>query len=189
MIITTGVFFAVFAIIGPPASGIEIEKVVDGDSLFLEGSCDARLIGVDAPEYKDHKRNRKNAYYYGVDLKVYESYAKKSEDFVRSLVEGREIVVEYDDANIPLGHEDKYGRMLVYIWIPEGSFAEEELSELIASLGHVSFDEGPEGHIQLNALVIAGGYGAFYRRFPTKYAKEFDELEVLAKKSQRGFWD
>lgn len=84
-------------------------RVVDGDTIVLDGNEKVRLIGVDTPETKDP---RKPVQYFG----------KEAYEFTKSLVEGKKVRLEYDQTRI-----DKYGRTLAYVYLEDGTFLNAEI--------------------------------------------------------------
>jgi len=80
----------------------ECIRVVDGDTIVLDGNEKVRLIGVDTPETKDP---RKPVQYFG----------KEASEFTRGLVEGQKVRLEFDQNKI-----DKYDRTLAYVYIKQG---------------------------------------------------------------------
>lgn len=84
-------------------------RVVDGDTIVLDGRERVRLIGVDTPETKDP---RKPVQYFG----------KQASLFTERLVEGRRVRLEYDQAR-----EDRYGRTLAYVFLQNGTFVNLEI--------------------------------------------------------------
>lgn len=93
-----------------PAEGISlrVERVIDGDTLLMEGEYRVRLQGVDTPETKHPNRPP-------------EPWGLQASDFTRQRVEGRVVQLEFDRAR-----HDAYGRWLAYVFI-EGSLLNEEL--------------------------------------------------------------
>ena len=87
---------------------------------------------------------------------------KKASAFTKSLVDKKEIRLEYDQANAHIGHRDRYGRILAYVYLKDGTF--------------------------LNAEIIKQGYGFAYTRFPFKYLEEFRRYEREARQNGRGLW-
>ncbi|MCX8160367.1 MAG: thermonuclease family protein [Candidatus Saccharicenans sp.] len=84
-------------------------RIIDGDSLELEGVGEVRLIGVDTPELYH-------------PLKPVQYYARESSEFVRTTL-GRSLVrLEYDQEKV-----DKYGRTLAYVFLPDGRCLNEEI--------------------------------------------------------------
>jgi micrococcal nuclease len=61
-----------------------------------------------------------------------------------------------------IGHEDKYGLTLAYVFLEDGTF--------------------------LNADIIRQGYGFAVTRFPFKHLEEFRRLEKEARDNEGGLW-
>ena len=122
-------------------------RVVDGDTIIvsIKGAKErVRLIGVDTPETKHPK-------------KPVQRFGKEAYLFTKEMVEGKEIRLEFD-----WQERDKYGRLLAYIYLMDGTF--------------------------LNAEIIKQGYGFAYTRFPFKYLEEFRKYEREAREGKRGLW-
>jgi micrococcal nuclease len=60
-----------------------VERVIDGDTLFLANSEYVRLIGVDTPETKHPQ-------------KPVEYFGKEAYEFAKRMVQGKEVRLEYD---------------------------------------------------------------------------------------------
>lgn len=87
-------------------------RVVDGDTIIvsIEGKNErVRLIGVDTPETKHPK---KRVQYFG----------KEATAFTKRMVEGKNILLEYDQQ-----HRDKYNRLLAYVYLGDGTFLNAEI--------------------------------------------------------------
>ncbi len=78
------------------------------------------------------------------------------------MVEGKRVRLEFDQANAPIGHKDKYKGTLAYVFLKDGTF--------------------------LNAEIVKQGYGHAYTRFPFKYLDEFRRYEQEAREQRRGLW-
>ncbi len=74
-------------------------RVIDGDTILLEGDERVRLIGLDAPEL--HHPSKPVQY-----------FAREASDFVERMLEGREVRLEYGQTR-----QDRYGRTLAYVFI------------------------------------------------------------------------
>ena len=74
----------------------------------------------------------------------------------------KEIRLEYDQANAHIGHKDKYGRILAYVYLKDGTF--------------------------LNVEIIKQDYGLAYTRFPFKYMEDFRRYEREARENEMGMW-
>ncbi len=84
-------------------------RVIDGDSLEIEGVGEVRLIGVDTPE----------VYH---PLKPVQYWAQEASNFVRQLVGGSRVRLGYDREK-----HDKYGRTLAYVYLEDGRCLNEEI--------------------------------------------------------------
>jgi endonuclease YncB( thermonuclease family) len=78
----------------------KVVRVLDGDSVVLEGDEQARLIGIDTPE-KD------------------EPYSDEARNACRRRLEGKEVLLELD-----VEERDHYGRLLVHVWIRDPATGE-----------------------------------------------------------------
>ena len=127
------------------ADPLSVKRVVDGDTIQLSNGEKVRLIGVDTPEL--HHPNKPVQY-----------FAEEAYQFVKKLIEGQEVRLEYD-----WERKDKYGRTLAYVYrTSDGLF--------------------------LNAEIIKQGYGFAYTKFPFKKLDEFRKLEQEAREKQLGLW-
>ncbi len=140
---------------GPPpdATRHRVTRVVDGDTVVLAGlgvgTTDrrtgghrARLIGIDTPEVHG----------------TTECYGREASEFAKRQLDGRELLVDLD-----VQPTDRYGRALVYLWTPDGSF--------------------------FNARLVAEGY-AQQATFPpnVRYVELFTQLAREARHAGRGLW-
>jgi len=122
-------------------------RVIDGDTIAVEKNGKkekVRLIGVDTPETVH-------------PFKPIEYFGKEASEFTRKKVEGKRVNLEYDWQS-----RDKYGRLLAYVYIGDGTF--------------------------LNAEIIRQGYGFAYTRYPFKYLEDFRQYEREARTNNRGLW-
>ncbi|SMP42037.1 thermonuclease family protein [Desulfonatronum lacustre] len=93
------------------ASEVQVKWVPDGDTIHLQDGNRVRLLGIDAPEM-------------GRDGGPDQYYARESRDYLRRLIDGRSVRLETD------GQEpDRYGRLLAYVFLPDGRMANEVLVE------------------------------------------------------------
>ena len=84
-------------------------RVVDGDTIVLDGGERVRLIGVDTPESVDPRR-------------PVEWFGKEASAFTRRLVEGRRVRLEYDRTR-----RDVHRRTLAYVYLEDGTFVNLEI--------------------------------------------------------------
>jgi|SRR3989344_4990343 len=80
---------------------IKVTRVIDGDTIEIEGGEMVRYIGIDTPETVDP---RKPVQCFGI-----EASAKNKE-----LVEGKMVRLEKD-----ITDKDKYNRLLRYVWVDD----------------------------------------------------------------------
>lgn len=123
-----------------------VDWVPDGDTLFLQSGQKIRLKGIDAPET-------------GGDKGPAQYYAHESRQGLWSLVEGAELALEAEGLDA-----DRHGRILAYVWLPDGSLLNEEL--------------------------LARGF-AFYYPHPDQeqeYAERLLQAQKRAMHQRVGFW-
>ena len=90
----------------PPGQTAQVEEVIDGDTIdvTLNGrSYPVRYIGVDTPERGD-------------------PFYAEATQANRQLVAGQEVILVKD-----VSETDQYGRLLRYIYLPDGTFVNAEL--------------------------------------------------------------
>lgn len=123
-----------------------VTRVVDGDTIDIspsvKGLSRVRLIGMDTPEV-----------YFGI-----QPYGPKASAFAKERLEGEEVRLELDVQKV-----DPYGRLLAYVYLPNGEMFNETLLE--------------EGYAQVAT-------------FPpnVKYVDRFLEAQREARAANRGLW-
>jgi len=96
---------------GPNRQQVRVIRVIDGDTLELEGGQRVRYIGVDTPEMNDSRASVR-------------AWAEKGKEKNRGLVEGKTVTLERD-----VSETDKYGRLLRYVYV-NGVMVNSELIRL-----------------------------------------------------------
>jgi micrococcal nuclease len=125
---------------------VEVRRVVDGDTIDIspsvEGRSRVRLIGMDTPEVHF----------------TTQPYGKEASAFAKRELDGKEVGLELDVQKI-----DPYGRLLAYVYLPDGRMFNEVLLE--------------EGYAQVAT-------------FPpnVKYQERFLEAQREARGANRGLW-
>src|SRR3990167_5190540 len=94
-----------------PNGLVLITKVIDGDTVEIEGGSRVRLIGIDTPETVDPSR-------------PVGCYGREASNFTKSQLEGKEVRLEKD-----ISETDRYGRLLRYVWIGDVFFNETLVKE------------------------------------------------------------
>ena len=108
LIFLGGFIFGQVSKTSPPANPtaspdifFKVTRVVDGDTIEIEGGEKIRYIGIDTPETVDP---RKPVQCFGIEA------SKKNKE----LVEGKTVRLEKD-----ITDRDKYSRLLRYVWIDD----------------------------------------------------------------------
>jgi micrococcal nuclease len=78
-----------------PANTVTVVRVIDGDTIVIEGGYHVRYIGIDSPESDE----------------LYYSEAKQMNT---DLIAGRQVRLESD-----ISDKDKYGRLLRYVFVDD----------------------------------------------------------------------
>jgi micrococcal nuclease len=80
----------------------KVVRVIDGDTIVVEGGEHVRLIGIDTPETV-HPR------------KPVERFGREASKYTHDHLQGERVVLGYDQANAHRKHRDRYGRLLAYV--------------------------------------------------------------------------
>lgn len=126
------------------ADAQRVRKVIDGDTITVSGIGVVRLLGVDAPE-KDSS------------YRVREPFGDEATAFMRRLLEGQIVRLEYDR-----DRKDQYDRTLAYVFLPDGTLA--------------------------NEAIIRAGLAEVYRRFDVRLKARLLAAEREARRERRGMW-
>ena len=130
------------------AVAAKVQRVVDGDTFVarVNGRRErVRVIGVDTPESVDPNRPD-------------EPFGEEASDFAKHYLDGETVRMAGD-----VEPRDRYGRMLAYVWLADGTF--------------------------WNALLAAEGYAQQLTIPPNvTYADLFRRLVGEARRGNRGLW-
>src|SRR3989344_147378 len=127
---------------------VKVVKVVDGDTVDvnIEGKTTrVRLIGINSPESVDPR-------------KPVECFGIEASNKAKELLTGRFVKLESDDSQDSI---DRYGRILRYVYLEDGTFFNQEMVEL-------------------------GFANEYTYQTPYKHQQEFKEAEADAKINKRG---
>jgi len=163
----------------------KVTRVVDGDTIVVDGNVKVRLIGVDAPEQNSSDKLRKDSIRSGKDVKTIIALGKKSTQFTKGLIDGKKVRLEYD-----WERKDKYGRTLAYVYLPvtcPEEIAGYSIFKLVHGFEGLHF-QPHDAEIFINKVIIQEGYGHAYTRFPFKYMEQFRGYEKEAREQQVGLW-
>ncbi len=129
----------------------EVIKIIDGDTVlvtYLGKNETIRMIGIDTPETVDPRKD-------------VQCFGKEASNKTSELISGKKVIIETDESQ---GERDKYGRLLAYIKLEDGT--------------------------NVNKLLIAEGfaYEYTYQNNPYKYQSEFIQAQLEAKQKNNGLW-
>jgi len=137
---------------------ILVTRAVDGDTLVLENKERVRLIGIDTPEVHESQKLFRDSQRTHQDVATIQAMGRKSWDVTKKLVEGKYVRLEFD-----VEKQDRYGRLLAYVYLPDGRM--------------------------LNAELVREGYAQVYTFVPNiKYVDLFVALERQARDKEKGLW-
>jgi len=138
---------------------IKVKRVIDGDTLELENGQRVRLIGIDAPEMHESPKLLRDAYRSKQDIKVIKAMGRRSWEFLKKMVEGKSVRLEFD-----IEKYDRYNRLLAYVFLKEDN----------------TF---------INAKMLSEGYAQIMTITPNvKYADYFLGLYRKAREEKKGLW-
>ncbi len=121
----------------------------DGDTIAVDMNGvqeKVRFIGVDTPETHDPRK--------GVQC-----YGTTAAKFTRQFIGTNSVRLEADPLNT---NRDRYGRLLRYVYLPDGRL--------------------------VNAELIKQGYGFAYLSFPFTKSDEFKDYQTQARQANKGLW-
>ena len=127
----------------------KVSRFVDGDTITvnMNGKDEKiRFVGVDTPE--THKPNT-----------PVQCYGPAASAFTKNTIGTNSVRLEADSLS---SDRDKYGRLLRYVYLPDGTL--------------------------LNQKLIEGGYGFYYPYFPFSKSTEFSAAQDAAKAGNKGLW-
>jgi micrococcal nuclease len=134
----------------PASSLYRVVTVIDGDTIKVDvaGMTETvRLIGIDTPEISNPHHPKSD--YYGPEAAQY----------TKQLLQNQSVYLIPDPME---SNRDKYGRLLRYVFLEDGTF--------------------------VNAKLVEDGYAYNYIYEPFQFMKYFDYLEKQAKEKHLGLW-
>lgn len=126
-----------------------VVEFVDGDTITVDmnGTDETlRFIGVDTPETHDPR-------------KAVQCFGLAAAAFTKNFIGKNDVRLEADPLNT---NRDRYGRLLRYIYLPDGRL--------------------------VNAEIIKQGYGFAYTGFPFTKSEEFVGYQKTARERNLGLW-
>ncbi|SNZ12246.1 thermonuclease family protein [Hydrogenobacter hydrogenophilus] len=141
----------------------KVSKVVDGDTFYCIANGEeikVRLIGVDTPESHKNPKALRDAEKTGMRVEDIIKMGKTAYEFTKRLIpEGTTVYLETD-----VQLTDRYGRILAYVWLPDGRM--------------------------LNEVLVREGYAQVYTIPPNvKYQEILLSAQRKAREEGKGFWN
>ena len=135
-----------------------VTYVYDGDTVKVSGVGKVRLLGIDTPE---HEASGRDYFYrrFGISPATLRAISRDARITVGDLARGREVRLETEDAG---DSRDRHGRLLAYLYLPDGRLLNRELLER--------------------------GLATVYRRFDFRLKSEFLAAEDHARRQGIGLW-
>lgn len=134
-----------FAFLGVADTGDTVVRVYDGDTVALSNGNKIRYLGINAPEVAHKGRPGEPLAYEALNLN-------------KRLTLGKQIRLEFDKTT-----RDQYGRILAYVYLPDGSF--------------------------INAILVEQGLATVYATPPNlKHEQFLLKLQQRAMREHRGLW-
>ncbi|WP_457600607.1 thermonuclease family protein [Hydrogenivirga sp.] len=133
-----------------------VEKVIDGDTFLCSGDR-VRLIGIDTPESSYNPRVYKQRSL--GDARTVVELGRRAKRFTEELIPpGTRVRLE-----LGVQERDRYGRLLAYVWLPDGRM--------------------------LNEVLLREGYAMILTIPPNvKYLSRFREAYRYAVENRKGLW-
>lgn len=127
----------------------KVTKILDGDTIAVSSSNKeeiVRMIGVDTPETHHPK-------------KPVQCFGRAATDYTKNLIGNNAVRLEADSED---DNKDIYGRLLRYVFLPDGTL--------------------------VNKQIIEHGYGFAYTVFPFTKLEEFRLAAESARQKNIGLW-
>ncbi len=133
------------------AKTFTVKNIVDGDTIDIDipdGQYEhtrVRLWGVDTPETKHPKIGQMH-------------FGPEAAEFTREVTLGKQVTIYLEEHRT----RDKYGRLLAYVQLPDGSF--------------------------LNEALLSEGFAYADTRFRHSFYYKYKQLESVARGQKKGLW-
>jgi len=139
----------------PPLRG-RVSWIYDGDTIEVNGVGKVRLLGIDVPEHEDSDRDR---FYrrWNIPPQRLRSIAHAAVAYLVKTAKGQDVALALDREP-----RDRYGRLLAYVYLPDGTL--------------------------LNRTLLEQGYASVFRKYDFRFRDEFLAVEGRARQRGVGLW-
>ncbi len=133
-----------------------VSWIHDGDTIKVTGIGTVRLLGIDAPESENSTRDR---YFqrWNITPAALRRIHYQGKTCLIATLKGQIVTLETEAEP-----RDRHGRLLAYVFTPDGQL--------------------------LNRWLLEQGYAVVYRRFDFTRKADFLEAETRARRSKAGLW-
>jgi len=169
------------------APALEVNQVLQGNTLELVNGKQVKLLGIIVPELEDPTNKRQAANRFGITEKEYDRFAKSARKLLKRLVGKNKIFLVDDPTDPSVSREDEFGRKYQYIFGRKRDYDYTQFSTVFTSRYYEKFKKGSY-HLNVNATMIQNGYAMTDRRLPIRYRRVFERLEAEARTKKRGIW-
>ncbi len=157
-----------FSLSGYAKECYKLLYVIDGDTikiLYHGKRTSVRLLEIDTPESRENRRAYYQARKNHQDVETIIQLGKAAKKHLKELLTGyKQVCLAYDQNNAYSRHRDRYGRLLAYVFTPDGKF--------------------------INKLMLEDGYAYLLTQYPleSKYERVLREAFREAVENGRGLW-
>ena len=134
-----------------------VSWIYDGDTLRVDGVGKVRLLGIDTPESENSPRDTFYQKKFGIGAKRLRAVARHAKKYNIKNVKGLRIRLITDREK-----RDKYGRLLAYLYLPDGRL--------------------------LNRILLERGMASVFRRYRFSHKDDFLAAEKKAHDAGIGLW-
>ena len=127
-----------------------------------------RLVGIDTPEKHTSPKLNRDSDRSGQDKAIIKALGVLASGHATELAFGKIVELEFDQANAAVGHRDRYGRTLAYVWVL-GS----DRSRLYS----------------VNERLVSDGYASVYTQYPFAQMDAFLDAQRTARSLDKGLWN
>ncbi len=157
-----------------------VKRVIDGDTIELADKRIVRYIGIDTPEIR---KKIEGKWIYNP-----QPYALEAKEFNRSLVENKQVRLEFD-----IVKKDRYDRLLAYVHLRPSEADDGKgfggLSAEAKGKSTLAKADVYEGERFINLEMLKEGYAMLYTLPPNVcYVEKFIEAQKQARQQKKGFW-
>jgi len=164
-----------------------VKRVLDGETIEISGGRTVQLMGVDAPSFADIRRNNANAKKRAISPQVVNRFARRARDYVDLKVKDKKVILVFDEVDDRSDNENPREKLRAYVYL--ATELPKDMADQTQHIhGHFEILDDKLPHFHLNASIIKYGYGFADESDVYTRKGDFQRLEYLARRNQRGLW-